>query len=48
MNADINLLTRTISSGADGKYSRSGDSTQVGQFIGIVFLSVRSVPLALS
>lgn len=32
MNADINLLTRTISSGADGKYFGFCDSTLMGQF----------------
>lgn len=34
MNVDNNVLTRTISSGADGKYSRFCDSTQIGQFRG--------------
>lgn len=48
MNADINLLTRIISNGTDGKYGFC-DSTQMGQFIGqFIFLSVRSIPLTLS
>lgn len=37
MNANINLLTRTISSGTDGKYFGFCDSTLMGQF-GVEFI----------